>query len=291
MDTLLHTILIPVDFSAGGEPAIEYGAYLASKFKADIVLLHVIEGTHNYPQGWFSSESPDTFKFLVRKKASGVLNEYAGSITKKYKVKVKSALATGKPAAKIAETVAGENIDLIVMGTHGTNGFEELFMGSTSHKVVNLSPCPVITVREGFNVSEIRSIVLPIDDSLYSREKINHVLPIASKCHSVVHILGITKDGDKLNMNKFNSKITTVEKAVKNAGVKFERKVVTANNVAIEAMNYAAEVNADLLAIMTDHESDMPGAFMGAFAHQIVNHSIVPVLSIKPHKTFYDYPV
>ena len=70
----------------------------------------------------------------------------------------------------------------------------------------------------------------------------------------------------------------------------YVRKVIKADNIAKEAMKYAEEVNADLLAIMTDHESNLTGMFMGAFAQQIVNHSSVPVLSIKPIKGAFNYP-
>ncbi len=171
---------------------------------------------------------------------------------------------------------------MIVMGTHGASGLEEFFVGSTAHKVVNLSPCPVITVREGYKSSVIKSIVLPIDETLHSRQKVSNILPIATKCNAEVHLVGLMNSSDKSDIAKFNIKMSTVEEMIHKAGLKCVRKIVKGTNIAMEAMKYAEEVNADLLSIMTDHESNMTGIFMGAFARQIVNHSKTPVLSIKP---------
>jgi nucleotide-binding universal stress UspA family protein len=286
--TNIQNILIPVDFLPASESAMEYGALLAKAVGADILLLHIMESEHTYPKEWFMNVRP--VAGVIRKKVSGKLGEYARDIINKYGVSVKSITAVGKPANKIAEIVALRDIDLIVMGTHGVSGFEELFVGHNAHKVVNLSPCPVITVREGFKTQGIKTIVLPIDESLHSRQKVFKVLPIASACQSVVHVLGIIQGNDNAGVAKLNIKINSVEKEVKKNGLKCIRKVVKGDNVAIEAMNYAYEVKADLLSIMTDHESDLPGAFMGAFAHQIVNHSKVPVMSIKPVAGFFSYP-
>jgi nucleotide-binding universal stress UspA family protein len=278
----IHRILIPVDFSPAGECAREHGAYLANAFRADILLLHILEGIHTYPEGWFDSENKGNDRELIQAKVTEKMGELAENITKKYGVYVQNLITSGKPAAKISEVVKEHNIDLIVMGTHGASGFEEFFMGSTAAKVVNLSPCPVITIPEGFKLSGIKSIVLPIDETMHSRQKVRTILPLASKCKSVIHVLGLIQSDDKTDIAKFNIKVDSVEEAVKNAGLISIRKVVKGGNIAMQAMKYADEVNAELLAIMTDHESEMTGMFMGAFARQIVNHSKIPVLSIKP---------
>lgn len=287
-NTNIHRILIPVDFSPAGDCALEQGAYIANMSRSDVVLLHSVEDAHTYPRGWFNDENPASDKGLIQNVVAQKLGEYAENITKKYGLYVQHILTTGKPAPKIAEAVIDHNIDLIVMGSHGASGFQELFMGNTAHKVVNLSPCPVITIPEGFKTAGIKSIVLPIDESRYSRQKVSNVLPIAAKCNAVVHVLGLLQSTDKSDIAKFNIKVDTVEDAVEKAGLMCVRKVVKGNNVAMEAMKYANEVNAELLAIMTDHESNMTGMFMGAFARQIVNHSKVPVMSIKPMAHNYE---
>lgn len=63
-------------------------------------------------------------------------------------VKVKSIVKTGKPFIEIIETASEENIDLIIIATHGHTGMEHILFGSTAEKVVRKAPCPVLTIRE-----------------------------------------------------------------------------------------------------------------------------------------------
>lgn len=289
-NTNIHRILIPVDFSPAGECAVERGVYVAKIFHADIFMLHVLEAADIYPHEWSDTGSSFNSKDLIHEKVDSTLREYAENIMKNYGVHVQTSIATGKPANKIVEAVKERDIDLIVMGTHGAGGFEEYFIGSNAHKVVNLSPCPVITIRQGSNVSGIKSIVLPIDDCLHSRQKLNNILAIASRCSAVVYILGLVQRNDISDITKINSKIDTVEKLIHNAGLACTRKILKGDNIAAEAMKYATEVNADMLAILTDHESTLTSMFMGAFAQQIINHSRIPVISIKPVKSTYEFP-
>lgn len=289
-NTNVHRILIPVDFSPAGECAIERGAYLANLFNAGILILHVLEDANLYPHEWVSDKELVNVTNIISKKADEKLSEYTGKIIKKYGVQVQSLIITGKPADKIVETVEIHDIDLVVMGTHGAKGFEEYFIGSNANKVVNLSPCPVLTIREGSQVSAIKSIVLPIDDCLHSRQKVNNVLAIASKCKADIYILGLVQHNRADDIGKMNIKIESVEKMVEKAGLKYIKKVLKGNNIAAEAIKYAILVDADMLAIMTDHESNLTGMFMGSFAQQIVNHSKIPVISIKPIKSTYEMP-
>ena len=179
---------------------------MANKYRADIFLLHTLENINSYPREWFSAPDKEPIEKVVGEK----LGEYAEDITKKYGVYVQSIVTTGRPAFKIIEAVKEHDIDLIVMGAHGVSGFEEVFIGSTANKVVNISPCPVLTVREGsFQSDGVKAIVLPIDESRYSRQKVSNVLPLATKCKSDIHVLGIIQSDDKSDIAKLNTKINT----------------------------------------------------------------------------------
>jgi nucleotide-binding universal stress UspA family protein len=63
-------------------------------------------------------------------------------------VKVKTIIKTGKPFLEIIETAADENVDIIIIATHGHSGMEHILFGSTAEKVVRKAPCPVLTLRE-----------------------------------------------------------------------------------------------------------------------------------------------
>ncbi len=178
---------------------------------------------------------------------------------------------------------------MIVMGTHGLNGIEEYFIGSNAHKVVNTANCPVITVQTNAKKMGFRNIVVPIDSSLHSRQKVNYVSLLASKYASKVHILGLLNSDDETEEKKINIKLDSVENVIKKLGVPYVRKLRKGINVATETMEYSDKVKADLIVVMADHESSLNGMIPGSLSKQIVNHSKVPVLSIKPDEHYETY--
>lgn len=282
----IKSILIPTDFSETATLAVAQGANMAHLFNAKIYLLHSVESTL-YAAGpgepVLALEGENIFKA-----AGEQLSKQAEEIKAKYTVDVTTLIVSGKPAAAITKAVKENNIDIIIMGTHGASGFEELFMGSNAHKVVNLAPCPVISIRLTTKTIGFKNIVLPIGSTLNSRQKVDNAIQLASKYNATVHLLGILETNDSMDDKKFGIKLETVEKALKHANIKYTKKLIRAHNPAIEAMKFSDEIGGDLIMIMTDHESDLTGMFMGAVAKQIVNHSKIPVMSIRPEETMIE---
>jgi len=282
----IKNILIPTDFSETANLAVAHGANMAHLFKAKIFLLHAVETTM-YTGGpgepVLVQEAEKIYQMGVEQ-----LKKVAAEITAKYDVEITELTVSGKPAASIAEAVKDNNIDIIMMGTHGASGFEEFFMGSNAHKVVNLSKCPVISIRLTTPTIGFSNIIMPIANGLHSRQKVNNIIEIASKYNSTVHVLGILETNDTIEDNKFEIKLDTVKHSLTKANIKFTTKMVRAHNPAVEAMKFSEEVGGDLIVIMTDHESDLTGMFLGTVAKQIVNHSKIPVMSIRPEESMIE---
>lgn len=279
----INRILIPMDFSNTGLLAMEHGAFMANLFKADLYLLHVIEMSE------FSiiAEGPDLLdrkeiEDEIEKNATDKLYTLAKKIDKKNGIHVIPLIIKGRVISAVEKISKEHKIDVIVMGTHGSKGFEEYFIGSNAHKTVTVSPCPVITVQTHTQHLGFNNIVMPIDNSFHSRQKADMVIELASHYRAKIHILGLINTNEDVDENKFNIKIDSVEKAVRSAKLSYVKKIVKGKNIAVEAMNYSNEIKADLIVIMTDHESNLTGMFLGGFAKQIVNHSQIPVMSIKP---------
>jgi nucleotide-binding universal stress UspA family protein len=284
----IKKILVPTDFSETGLLALEHATFMASLFKAQLYLLHVIEAfeyMNNIYEPQVMAKDTEGVHDIVKEK----LEKLAAKITKEKGINIKILVESGRPSSGIAEAVKENNIDLILMGTHGVNGFEEYFIGSNAHKVVNISPCPVITVQTQAKKMGFRNIVMPIDNSLHSRQKVNYVSALASKYGSKVHILGLLNSEEKIEEKKINIKLDSVENVIKKTGVPYIRKLKKGKNIAMETMEYSNKVKADLIVIMTDHESNLTGMFLGSLSKQIVNHSKVPVMSIKPDEHYETY--
>jgi nucleotide-binding universal stress UspA family protein len=283
MNTLnIKKILVPTDFSETGLLAMEHAIHLAELTKAHLYVMHVIEAFEYaysiYDPDMNVNDSKELHETITQK-----LERTSRDIGKAHTVNISTLVGNGRPAMSIAQTAKDNEIDLIIMGTHGSNGFEEYFIGSNAHKVVTLAQCPVITVQEHAKKLGFANIVMPIDNSLHSRQKVDYVIKLASIYGSKVHVLGLLNSNEETDEKKFNIKLESAENTLKSAKIPYIRKVVKGNNIAVEAMKYSNEVNADLIVIMTDHESNITGMFLGALSKQIVNHSKIPVMSIKPY--------
>ncbi|HTF04930.1 MAG TPA: universal stress protein, partial [Bacteroidia bacterium] len=148
---------------------------------------------------------------------------------------------------------------------------------------VTVAPCPVITVQTHAKKLGFSNIVLPIDRTVHSREKVEIATTLANLFASKIHIVGLLESSEERENDKLQIVLDQVQHAVEKTGLPFSRSTVQGTNLAAEALKYGSTVNADLIIIMTEHESAMNGIFLGTRAKQIVNHSKIPVMSIKPH--------
>ncbi len=277
----IQKILIPVDFSDTSMIAIEHAGFTAQVLKADLVLLHVVE-KHWEKFSIIAPEmrvnAPSDFTNAIEKR----LEETAAAIRSKYGVKSTCITADGNIFNEIVAVSKEHNVDLVVMGTHGTSGVVEFFVGSNTYKVVTESACPVLSVRAHASKVGFREIVLPIDDSAHSRQKVNHAVVIAKQFNSRINILGLPDTNDDGEMKKFEFKLDQIEEYLKKHDISFTRKSVNGGNQAKHTYEYAKSINADLIVIMTDQDETLTGRLLGTYAQQIVNHSKIPVMSIQP---------
>ena len=156
METTIKKVLVPIDFSDYSKSALKYAVNFAKSFNADIILIYVVEPII-YPPDFsmgqiampsINTEWDDRAKDELQKLAKSEIAEIAN---------VKTIIKTGKPFVEIIETAKEEDIDLIIIATHGHSGVEHILFGSTAEKVVRKAPCPVLTLREpikGFNYKD-----------------------------------------------------------------------------------------------------------------------------------------
>ena len=139
MPVEIHHILTPTDFSDPSQQVVTSAFELAQTFGAKLSLLHVIE----VPVYAIEVSLPlEDLERDARQKLA-LLHPEAGAAH----VDVTRLVVLGVPYQRILETVAAEQVDLIVMATHGRTGLAHLVMGSVAERVVRLAPCPVLTIR------------------------------------------------------------------------------------------------------------------------------------------------
>ncbi|MBZ0177957.1 MAG: universal stress protein [Melioribacteraceae bacterium] len=143
----INKILVPIDFSDYSKSALKYAVGFAEKFNAELYLVYVVE-PQVYPADFTMGQvAVPPMEADMTKIAENELNALAKQEIGG-KVKTNSLIKVGQPFMEINETAAENDIDLIIIATHGHTGVEHLLFGSTAEKVVRKAPCPVLTLRE-----------------------------------------------------------------------------------------------------------------------------------------------
>jgi len=140
----LKKILVPTDFSEHSHKALLYGAELASKFGAELHLLHAVERVPvAYGEGAYF---PPETEAELEAAAASQLEELKASAANG--VKVVRKVEHGHPFVETVRYAKENDIGLIVLGTHGRGAIAHMLLGSVAEKVVRKAPCPVLTVRD-----------------------------------------------------------------------------------------------------------------------------------------------
>lgn len=277
----IEKILIPIDFSETSMLAIEHAAFTAQLFKADLVLLHVIENhweKFNVVTPELRIEEPTGIAQAIEKR----LENIAADIRSKYGVKSTCITASGTIFSEVNAVSKEQNIDLIVVGTHGNSGFVEFFIGSNTFKIASQSECPVISIQGHAKKIGFQQILLPIDLSVHSRQKVHQAIVIAKHFGSTIHLLGLNDSDEESEMKKLELHLDKIEDIIQKNEIPLVRKMLKAQNQAKVTIDYSNEINADLIIIMTDQDENLMGRLMGSYAQQVINHSKIPVMSIQP---------
>ncbi len=260
MNFTFQRILVPVDGSPQSIVAFKAAILFAKTFQSHLETVHIDE------------------KGVTESALRSQLDQISEGIDYHYMHK------SGTVHKEIIHAAKETDCELIVIGTHGVTGFQEFWMGSNAYKVVTQASMPVLTMKEESSINQFKKIVLPIDTSFESRQKVPAVISIAKKFKSVVHVFGVSGDKDKDAEYKINSYIRQAATAIKDSGVEAIIDKRLGGNVTNNTIDYAKEINADLIIIMTEQELQMGSFFLGKYAQQMVNHSPIPVLSIPPRE-------
>lgn len=271
----MKNILVPIDFSADSINALEHAIAFSNIIGANVRMIHV-KKSKNFEIPFYFKD----FDLVIGKS----LDDFMNILIEKYKGEVKNQLdykiREGNIYKEITNQAKYDDAYLIIMGTHGVSGFEELWIGSNAFRVVSNAPCPIITIRNGYEHTKLKNIVLPIDSSPDTRQKVPFVTELAKFFNATVHVVGVTEFTDLNITNKVTKYCTQVEEYLKEKGVNCTKKMINGSNITDLTIEYSNEVKAELIAIMTEQVKNTV-FWLGPYAQQMVNHSPIPVLSIR----------
>ena len=142
---IVQHVLVPIDFSATADRALEYAIALGQQLQARLTLLHVLDLT---PVTMDEMAPGMTATYLddLETDAQHLLQASRERV-QRAGLQAESLLVQGTPTQTIVDTAGEQGVDLIIMGTHGRTGLAHVFLGSVAEHVVRQGPCPVLVVR------------------------------------------------------------------------------------------------------------------------------------------------
>jgi nucleotide-binding universal stress UspA family protein len=283
----MKKILVPTDFSKPALIACDVAADIARKAGSEITLLHVIEeaagnsmnvgGQVSSDAGW--DEKLFTLKLIEKaKKQMAKLMEDA----RWDGVKVNQQLRVGTPYHGMNKIITEKNVDLVVMGTAGHSGLEQMIIGSNTEKVVRTANCPVLTMHNKPSSKDFKQIVyatsMDKEEEVFSR-----IVRSTQKLYdSTVHLVRINTPGNF-------QRDALVKKTMQDFAKKLQLKNYTINvfnDISEEEgiIYFAESVNADLIAMSTHGRTGFAHVLAGSIAEDVVSHSRRPVLTFVTKK-------
>lgn len=272
-------IIVPIDFSKESINGLRLAITLANRFNCDIQMVYVQKYPTDVTPGRFEEDHRNAEK-MFEELAAEYSPKMLESANLTYIVK------KGKIYREVVNQAHAFEDSAIVCSTHGASGFEEFFIGSNAFRIISATDCPVITIRHGSMPRDIQKIVLPIDITTDTRQKVPVTAEFAKAFNAEVHVIGVaTLQTDEIDL-KLNAYTKQVCNYFKERDIRFQTASLRGDNITDITIEYALDVNADLISMMTEQNIALSDFVLGSYAQQMLSKSPIPVLSVTPKEIF-----
>jgi nucleotide-binding universal stress UspA family protein len=273
----MKRILVPIDFSDYSIEALKLAAQIAKKNNCEIILTHLLELPHQTTNAFGNGNSIPEIMFF-KNKAIEKLEELMDSDFLQG-LEVYESIEFKKVAEGIIDTSEKNNVDLIVMGSHGTSGFKELLLGSNTEKTVRHSNIPVLVIKKETKDFNPKNFVFVLDYSQETKKPFRKMLEFAKIFNSKLFFVTICTPS--------SFKVThIIEKISGDYLANFDIENYTTHiyndsNIENGIINFANSVNADLIGMCTHGRTGFGHFFNGSLSEDLVNHATKPVITFK----------
>lgn len=295
----IKKILFPTDFSRGANLALLEALFLAEQHQAELHFVHIVDPyddpnnpTHRFPT--VQELTALTKDLLSSERLPAFAPEKLASV--KLVTTFERHLSV---APAILSYVERNDIDLIVMGTHGRRGLRHLLLGSVTEEVVRFAPCPVFTVRDQkgpVTVRPIRRILVPVDFSEHARLALAHAKELASLYGAELQILHVFEEvihpafyvSGKTSIFEFMPQVQTeATKQIQQlldevVGNKYPAEIyLKEGHPAQEIVNFVGDHGTDLIVIATHGLTGIEHFLLGSVTEKVVRMAACPVFTVK----------
>lgn len=274
----MKNILIPTDFSDCANAASQFGIQFAKMSGAKIDFIHLMSTPVDWVKLSIEKESnyPETGAKIGH--AKNELNQWIKNADNE-DIEASQSLIFNKSIDEVFSLVENRQIDLIMMGSHGSQGFKEFIIGSNAQQILRNSKVPVLIIKDKIE-KPIRSIIFVSDFKDVSQTAFSQITHFADILDAHIELLFVnTPNGfsqsteTDLNMNRVLEHCKREDTCTKNS--------INASSVEKGVQDFVKEKTVDLIAICTHDRSGLVQLFSPSIAESLANHISLPLLSIK----------
>ena len=272
----MKSIIVPVDFSEQSKRALKVAATIASKTNAELLVLHMLElapavmtESGYIPEAQMVHLMKITEKRFNKFLAEPYLNDLKVTpIMKHYKV-----------FSEVEDVAKKHHAALVVMGSHGTDGLEEIFIGSNTERVVRNSEIPVLVVKGDITDFKVDRFVFACDFKEESVEAVKKAQAFAKLVGAEFKLFYVNTPGDNFLSTK--DAYQHISKFLNGAHLGLEVDIYNDYSVEKGVLNFAEAYAADLIGIPSHGRQGLSHFFMGSIGEDVANHSKIPVITFK----------
>jgi len=278
----LESILCPIDFSEFSITAYQYALSLAGYYKSRIIALHVVE-LWKHPFAQYAAYEVDFAKFSsalnesAEIKLQGFVEKYSGG------VQPQTVVLQGNAANCILEFAQNENMEGILMGTHGRRGLDRLVLGSTTDHVIRKAPCPVLVVPNAAQRQRVSRIIYCTDFSSNSERAREYAISLAAEYSAELILFHVGEASDLAGAREIIAERTRqLDELVSDA----ERKTLNVRSAVRfgkpyeEIVRYATQEEVGVIIMAARGGDTMDRAVFGSTTYRVVQLGPCPVLTV-----------
>lgn len=277
----MKKILVPIDFSDYSLYALEVASQLAKDHDTEIVALHMMglsEAVINKDDSKEMMEAMFYLKLAEKKFDEFLERDFLKGVT------VHTTVQNYKQFHEIDSVAKEYDCDLIVMGSHGSSGLREVFVGSNTEKVVRTSDIPVLVIKNQTGTFHLENVVFASDFKSESIQVFSKAQKLIQVLGAKIHLVYVNTPGDGFrSSNEIDDRINKFLSDAK-ADTLFaitDVSIYNAYSVEEGVFGFSNAINADAIAIPTHGRRGLAHFFSGSISEDLVNHSDLPVMTFK----------
>ena len=282
---MIH-ILVPYDFSKMAIHAFDFATKLSTTYsKLHITLIHVVELPLNANVGYMGGgidplsdyQNQVYFRELLEQRKKEL-----DQLKKKYtspKYHLDAVVTVGNVFREITTVITEKKPDLVVMGSSGTSGWEEFWIGSTTEKIVRTAPCPVITIKGETDPSQLKKVVFASSFDELDVDLAARIKNMQQVFDAQFYFVSINTPGNFITSRVAQHRLDKFIHRYKFVQVQTEIYNSLSEDAGI--LEFADDIGADLIAMATHGRTGMLHLLTGSIAEDVVNHSKRPVWTLK----------